>query len=260
MRYYGGKWRIAPEIVKHFPPHAVYVEPFGGAASVLLQKAPATCEVYNDLCAEVVNVFRVFRDSPEALLRGLHLTPYARDEYKLAYESTSDPVEAARRFIFRSSAGIGTHSSMKHNGFRTSLCDVKHATAVSWAGLPECLLSVVERLRGVIIENRPAIQVMQQFDHGHTLHYVDPPYLNTTRKDSRQGYKHEMSSPEHHRELLQALKKMKGMVIISGYPSPLYEKMLKSWHRHTLSGGRDQTNERTHEVLWANFELEPKLL
>lgn len=54
MRYYGGKWRIAPQIVARMPGHEVYVEPFGGGASVLLQKPRAACEVYNDLYGEVV--------------------------------------------------------------------------------------------------------------------------------------------------------------------------------------------------------------
>lgn len=260
MRYYGGKWRIAPSIVAAMPAHEVYVEPFGGAASVLLRKPRSACEVYNDVYADVMNVFRQLRDSGEALLRGLFLTPYSRDEYVAAYETTTDPIEAARRFVFRSTAGIGSDSSSRMNGFRTSLADLRHTTATSWQNLPETLQDVVLRLRGVIIENRPALKVMEQYDAVHTLHYVDPPYVGGTRKRKEKGYAHEMKHVDEHRELIDFLKGLKGRVMLSGYPCELYADLLKDWHCVALKGGRDQVNGATKEMLWMNFEPEGVLI
>ena len=122
LRYHGGKWKIAPWIISHFPEHGVYVEPFGGAASVLLRKPRSYSEVYNDLDRTVVNVFRVLRDSAmaTALQRSLEITPFSREEYEAAYEPTDDPIESARRMIFRSVAGIGTDSVITRRGFRNS--------------------------------------------------------------------------------------------------------------------------------------------
>ncbi len=259
-RWYGGKWRLAPAIVAAMPMHHVYVEPFAGLASVFLQKQRVTCEVLNDLSDDVVNVFTMLRDRGEELTRALALTPYARTEYIAAYEPCEDPLERARRFLFRSTAGIGTNSAVRRTGFRTSLCDVRHNTATSWANLPPHYAAIIERLRGVIIEHRPAMQVMAQYDAAHTLHYCDPPYLADTRKDRSQGYAHELQTPEAHVELLLFLRGLKGRVIVSGYRSELYDEQLADWYACPLSRGRDQTNKATAEKLWMNFEPRGDLL
>ncbi len=260
MRYYGGKFRIAAEIVALMPAHDIYVEPYGGgAASVLLSKPVTPCEIYNDLCGDVVNVFRQLRDSGEALLRGLFLTPYAREEYQRAYEPTTDALEAARRFVFRSTAGMGSDSSRRMNGFRTTLDDGKYAHANSWATLPESLALVCERLRGVIVENKNAAEILLQFDGPKTLHYIDPPYLAATRKQTARAYKHEMLTAEEHEALLELVLSLQGNVIISDYDHALYRSKLKGWAVREFKQ-RDQRNGQRKELTWLNFEPEAMLL
>lgn len=128
LRWHGGKWRLAPWVLRHFPAHRTYVEPFGGAASVLLRKERAYAEVYNDLDGEVVGLFRVLQndDAAARLMRLLEMTPFARAEFRLAYEPTDDPVERARRLIIRAFMGFGSnaHASAakghRSTGFRAS--------------------------------------------------------------------------------------------------------------------------------------------
>ncbi|AVY67204.1 DNA methyltransferase [Xanthomonas translucens pv. undulosa] len=259
FRYHGAKFRLAPWVIQHFPPHRAYVESFGGAAGVLLQKPRAYAEVYNDLDGDVVNLFRVVRDAAlrVQLEDQLAATPYAREEFDVAFEHTEDPVERARRLLIRAQMGFGSAGATKgKTGFRI---DTKRAygTAQSlWVRYPAVLAEVGERFAGVLIENRPAIEVMRQHDAPTTLHYVDPPYMHETRimQAGKAGYyRHEMTESDH-ADLLATVIDLEGMVVLSGYPSPLYDRMLAGWAQHRtqarISAGRG-TAMRT-EVLWTN--------
>ncbi len=228
MRYPGGKYRMAKWIISHFPQHGFYVEPYGGAGSVLMAKVPAQGEVFNDLDGDVVNVFRVLRDPDQAkdLERILRLTPFSYEEYKDAYEECGDPVERARRTIFRSFASIGSDGVSRRNsgfrGFKNNETTV--SAAQEWARYPGAVQAFVERLKYVLIEQRPALHVIGLYDREETLFYVDPPYVMSTRSKSSVLYANEMSEDEHI-ELAKILNAMKGMVVLSGYASELYKEL-----------------------------------
>lgn len=254
MRYHGGKWRIAPWVIDHFPNHGVYVEPYGGAGSVLLRKPRSTGEVYNDLDGEVVNVFRVLR-SPETAARLavlLALTPFAREEFLASYEPDVDPVEQARRTIVRSAMGMGTDAVGRHsrNGFRSKRSgDILPAS--DFAHYPPHVVAFTARLRGVVIECRPALDVIAQYDAPDTLIYCDPPYLAGLRCGGRaRAYAHEMSDDEH-RVLSTALLQARGMVIVSGYASALYAELYEArgWRRVDRETRADRGAQRV-ESLW----------
>lgn len=252
LRWHGGKWMLAPWIISHFPDHRTYVEPFGGAASVLLRKDRSYGEVYNDLDGEVVNLFEVLRSSAAAdLVKALRLTPFSEVEYFSSYERSECRLERARRLIVRSFMGFGSNATHKKSGFRANSNQSGTTPARDWSNYPECLAIVVERLRGVCIANRDAMAVMRAHDHQSTLHYVDPPYLPETR-DKGSDYAHEMTEADHIR-LLNGLRELKGKVILSGYPSRLYEDRFSDWKRVERRAYADGARERT-EVLWMNFE------
>lgn len=253
LRWFGGKWRLAPWIISHFPKHRIYVEPFGGAGSVLMRKERAYAEVWNDLDGEVVNLFRVLRgeDAPR-LIDFLRLTPFARDEFQEAYRPTDCDVERARRMVIRSFMGFGALGNhFQSTGFRANSNKSGTTPAHDWGNYPDALRHVVIRLSGVTIENRDALEVMAQHDSEQTLHYVDPPYIHQTRSDAKaHTYAHEMTNGEH-RDLLESLREMAGMVVLSGYPHPLYDDALSDWERIERKALADGARPRT-EVLWLN--------
>lgn len=256
LRYHGGKFRLAPWVLGFFPPHRVYVEPFGGAAGVLLRKPKAYAEVYNDLDGDIVNFFRVLRDDAQRarLVELLALTPYARSEFDLAWQPADEPIERARRTAVRAGMGFGSAGATKGStGFRTDVLRTYTTAMMDWAGYPPGLQAVGERLQGVLIENRPALDVLRHYDGPQVLHFVDPPYVLATRKMNQRCYRHEMADADH-LELLELLELLEGMVVLCGYDSAIYADRLHGWASHRtearISAGRG-TALRT-EVLWLN--------
>lgn len=267
IRYHGGKFRLASWITQFFPPHTTYVEPFGGAAGVLLQKERSYAEVYNDLDGDIVNFFRVLRDSSlrKKLFEFAVLTPYAREEFDSAWSDTEDPVERARRTLIRAQMGFGSAGATKGTtGFRI---DTKRAYGTAqhlWAEYPASIASLGQRFTSVLIENRPAIEVMRQHDTKDTLHFVDPPYLLGTRVLQANGkgyYRHEMTDADHV-ELLSVLLELEGSVVVSGYESDLYHDTLSGWEsfetKSRISAGRG-TALRT-EIVWVSPACSDALL
>jgi DNA adenine methylase len=256
LRYHGGKWNLADWIISHFPPHRVYVEPYGGAASVLLSKERSYGEVYNDLDGEIVNLFRMVREHPKRLMRMLAWTPFSRNEYRNAFEIVEDPVEMARRMIIRSFMGFGSNAINRavKSGFRANSNRSGTTPAHDWANYPPNVRRIARRLRGVVIENRPAAEIIAQHDSSETLFYLDPPYVHATRAldimHGDHGYAHEMSNDEH-RTLAEQLRGVGGMVVLSGYHGELYDELYEGWERVERGALADGASPRI-EVLWLN--------
>jgi DNA adenine methylase len=258
LRYHGGKWMLAPWILRHIPAHRVYVEPFGGGGSVLLRKTRSYAEVYNDLDGEIVNLFKVARDQGEQLAQSLELTPFSRLEFVGAYEPDGDPLEQARRTLVRSHMGFGsTAASGQPTGFRANSTRSGTTPARDWMNYPKDLRATIQRLRGVVIENRDAVEVMQMHDSDEAVHYVDPPYVRETRSQRTQApsYRHEMTDAEHE-ALARALRALRGRVVLSGYRCPLYDEMFSGWRRIDAAAHADGARARV-ESLWLSPNCPP---
>ncbi len=267
IRYYGGKWRIAPWIVSLMPRHTRYVEPFCGAASVFFRKPRCYAEVLNDINGGIVNLFRVVRDNivdrnGHTLDQLLRLTPFARDEYDASFGPASDPVEDARRLVIRSLCGFNADTVNVKNsqsGFRRDIGRKFTIPAHDLANYPEKLHLFMERLRGVIIENQNAMDIIRYYDKfDDVLFYLDPPYLHSTRRDATfHGYSVEMSDDDH-RELVTAVLSCRNKIMLSGYDNDIYNRLLDGGFvkvTKTFANATFQAGDRT-ECLWCNFKME----
>lgn len=248
IRHFGGKWRLAPWIIEHFPEHTLYAEPYGGAASVLLRKAPSKIEVWNDLNGELVNLFRVLQDRDQArdLLRRLRFTIWSREENADSFLPVGDPVERARRYIVQNWQCIG--HGMSGYSFRTTRFPQSNPVP-SWTSYVRDFAAYINRFRQVIIESEPALDLIARYDGDDTLFYVDPPYPRDTREKKSQ-YEHELTDDDH-RDLAAALRHAKGFVILSGYNCDLYRDLYADWYsvarKSQVNGGASKI-----ETIWLN--------
>lgn len=250
LNYPGGKWRIANQIVSLMPPHRSYLEPFFGSGAVLFNKPPSAIETVNDMDGDITNFFRILRDAPDELIRLISLTPYSRDVFDDAHENRgADDLDRAYRFAIRSRMGHGFKTYQK-TGFKIDVYGREKSYCVdAWNNMPTLLAEAAARLKEVQIENRPALELIKRFNYENVLIYADPPYLLNTRGCKQ--YNYEMTEQDH-LELLAALLQHKGYVILSGYPSEMYDKELKGWQKITQKSRNQNADPRT-EVLWVNF-------
>jgi len=225
------------KLLKLLPPHGsykIYVEPFGGGASLLFAKKPSPVEVYNDLDEDLVNFFRVLRNE-EKFKKFYHkvaLTPYSRKEFYDCRETWSqceDEVERAYRWYVVARMSFSGRFGMSWSFAVSASTRGMPETASKWLSIIEMLPEIHQRIMRVQIECDDFRKIIETYDTPETLFYMDPPYVPDTRRDG--GYKHEMTL-EDHKELVEILLNVKGKVMLSGYAHPVYESLEKAgWHR-----------------------------
>lgn len=258
MAYFGAKGSIAEQIVAFFPEHLHYVEPFAGSLSVLLAKRPSRMETVNDLDGNLMTFWRVLRDREKDLERVCEFTPHSRAEYLACREAgpVDDELETARRVWVLLTQGRGGTLRDAKTGWRHFV--TPRGSSIGMPGYLDGYLDRMRpasaRLRQVSLESMPALDLIAKYGKDvEALLYVDPPYLGTTRGWGN-NYKHELKGEEEHRELAVALNGCKAAVILSGYPSDLYDRELYAmWSRVEIASMTGNGVEKARiEVLWSN--------
>lgn len=260
--WYGGKYSHLDWLLPLLPETKHYCEPFGGSAAVLVNRAPAPVETYNDVDGELVNFFRVLRDDKEKLLEAIGLTPFSREEFELAIQEPTSAIselERARRFFVRARQ-VRTGLAQTASSGRWAHCLLTSragmAGAVSrWLGSVEGLSEIAQRLLRVQIEHAPAIEVIRRYDSEETLFYCDPPYPHDSRGDSN-AYAFEMTDDDH-RELANVLHQVRGKVALSSYESPLMSELYEDWNCVEAPSRKvHSVKQERVELLWINYSLD----
>ena len=254
MKYPGSKWSIADWIISFFPEHHSYLEPFFGSGAVLFNKPRSNIETVNDLDGNVVNLFEWIKKDPEKLAHEIYWTPYARQVYDDAFAVVpQDSLGKAVNFYIRLNMGHGFRTNGEKVGWKNDVQGRERAYASQdWAHLPKKIMQASERLRGVQIECRPAVDLIQRFNCQNVLIYADPPYVLSTRHGKQ--YQYEMDDQAQN-ELLDVLLDHKGPVLLSGYDNDLYNDRLSGWRREETTC-YSQVCSKKREVLCMNFEQE----
>jgi DNA adenine methylase len=182
LKWIGNKYRVAPDLVRHFPSDfGTYREPFLGAGSVLAQLNPERA-VGSDVLSPLIEIWNTLRDDPEELIRwyseryfraleeGREVAYYAiRDDYN------ASPNGADLLFICRACYG-GVVRFRKRDGAINTPCGVHPLIP------PESFRKRVERWRprtaGARFEVMDYGEAMGQAVKGDLV-YCDPPYTHS---------------------------------------------------------------------------------
>lgn len=253
LLWFGGKSKLAKTIISMMPEHKTYVEPFGGAAHVLVQKKRSPVEVYNDINKEVVNFLLIVREHPERFYRAVETLPYSRELYESWRKSAlpEDPFERAVRWFYLNRSGIvGAHKGQP-GGWRHGR---SHNTVGSYRSACELIEPLAERLRNVNIESKDFREIIVKYDSPDTFFYIDPPYVGREKRYDG-GF-----TEQDHRDLAELLSGIKGKAFVSYYPDPIIDDLYKDWNIITLESYAyskiveiDQRKEKTVELFITNY-------
>ncbi|MDE6852679.1 MAG: DNA adenine methylase [Lachnospiraceae bacterium] len=259
LKYPGSKWNIADQLVSLIPEHHSYVEPFFGSGAVFFRKLPSAIEMINDRDSNVTNLFRCIQEDPERLAGLVLTTPFSREVYDNCYQEVSlvqmamdDPYYKALLFLIKCWQGYGYRTSGHKVGWKRDVYGREKMYSLwDWYQLPDRIIKVAERLRMVQIENRPALDLIEQYNHSNVFMYLDPPYVFSTRCGKQ--YKYEMSNKDQE-NLLTTILKSKAKIMISGYESDLYNGYLQGWEKEYFTSCAEHGSSR-QEVVWMNYQI-----
>jgi DNA adenine methylase len=268
LSWIGGKYYSAPQILRSFPApsdYDTYVELFGGAAHVLIQKPPSRhTEVYNDLSGDLVNFWMQCRNQAQAVEQRCRTLPYARSLYYAYHRSLFDgtpldPLERAVRWFYVLRSTFSSEPPARSaNGWSAGAKSKGHNAAHSYQSALDLFAVIQERLRFVLIDQRDFAEVFHSYDSPRALFYVDPPYLGYEQYYHTEGHRFTLAD---HQRLAALLNATRAYVALSYYPHPALDELYPperwqrtTWHTTKHSQRTNHTRDVATELLLTNYE------
>lgn len=253
--YPGSKWGLAPQYAQLFPPHKTFVDVFGGTGALLARKSASDVEVFNDLDADVINVFRVIQSRQYhklvRLIQGTHNTQQQYERCRAILDDPSEsPVRKAWSFITCGYIGLNIHPCITRN-YDNSLKGTSRLK-----NCPAYLAEWRKRLKNVVVANEPWQEIIEKHDSENTVFVCDPPYMpGVLCTLSKKYYQHNFTTDDHV-ELLETIQQVKGRVVVCGYNHPAYLRRLWHWRQESFPVKKALTGKRSarQEQVWLNYD------
>lgn len=260
--YIGGKSRMSTFITGHFPEdytERTYCEVFGGAGWVLFKKEPSCIEIYNDLNADLVNLFKTIRDNYEEFRHRADFTLHSRLMFNEALEKLKEDkflsqVEKAMHFAI---SRVQAFSGKGGWGYQIT---AKRIRGGSWDAFLRRLDVINARLKKVHIENLDFEACITKYDTDQTIFYIDPPYVNSEYYYNT-GQKY--FDKDDHKRLAELLRSTKGKFALSYYDDTLIRKLYKGFRfeERTVTKSsqgitrnvKPKPRDKGHELLIMNY-------
>ncbi|WP_300601912.1 DNA adenine methylase [Niabella sp.] len=258
ITYYGGKQKLAPIILELIPPHILYAEAFAGGAAIFFAKPPSAVEVLNDTNGELINFYRVIKDTFSELLAEIESTLHSRKLHKQAWVVYSNPelfspVKRAWAVWVLSSQGFAGQLANVW-GYDIEADSTSRKIFFNKKTFTELYC---QRLEKVQLESTDALYIIRSRDSKDSFFYCDPPYFNS-HLGHYKGY-----TKKDFEDLLQHLSALKGKFLLSSYPSKLLQDYTHANNWSTLEfeqlvtvNVKHRNEKKKIEVLTANYPLE----
>ena len=264
--YYGGKNRIYDMLNNLMPQSKIFIEPFIGSGSTILNRERSEIEIVNDFDPAVANLYKVMadKDMGKELLEKMFQLPYDEKLFNMAcehqrenFKRINDIDKALLTFVLVSQSYNNTRRQFSRGAYDTESYQRKIRS-----NLPK----IHERLQGVKVFNKDALEIIKEVaDNPDVQIYLDPPYLHSLRGEGADKvYFKEMEDIEHIR-MLEKIQDARCRILLSGYHADkddLYDTYLLShgWKSQELvkvvkSSQRKEERDIASEWVWLNYDI-----